>query len=120
MSFDTILTNLVILIEATILVALVTLCVRSTRYRKYAIVALGSLAPVVFFYISTIVTFLRNPIDPANSFAFGAMWIMGFFFFLFCAGTGLAVAQSPRPTDLKLRFLLGLAVTSGLCTLISL
>lgn len=114
MNFDTMLTYAAIATEATILIALVALCVRSAKYRKYAIVALGSIAPIGYFYISAIAEFVRNPTDPSARFAFYAMWIMGFGFFLVCVGVGLAVAQSPRPADLKLRFLLGASITSGL------
>lgn len=119
MNFDTMLTYAAIATEAAILIALVALCVRSASYRKYAILALGSIAPIGYFYISTIAEFLRNPTDPSVRFAFYAMWIMGFGFFLVCVGVGLAVAQSPRPTDLKLRFLLGASITSGLYGLIT-
>lgn len=120
MNADTWLTCGAIAIEATILGTLAALCVRSITYRKYAVVALGSLAPLVFFYISTIVAFVRDPTDPSVRFAYYGMWIMGLAFFFGCLGVGLAVARSSRPTNLGLRFLLGASVTSGLFGLMAL
>lgn len=120
MSLDTILSCLAMVVEATILIGLIVLCVRSSRYRKHAIVALGSLAPIAYFYMSAIAAYVRNPTDPGVRFAFYAMWIMGFVFFLVCIGIGLTIGQIRRPTDLKLRFLLGASVTTGLCGLFTL
>lgn len=116
MNVDSFLSYGSLAIEAIILLTLIALCVRSEPFRKYAIVALGSLAPVLFLYISTIVAFVRDPSDQGARFAFYAIWIMGFVFFLACVG----VAQLPRPTNLGLRYLLGASVTSGLFGLIAL
>ena len=114
MADDTLLTYGAIAIECLILAALVILCVRSAILRKHAIVVLGSVTPILLFYLSAWIGFVRDPTNPSARFAFYAMWVMGFGFFLICAMAGSLIALLPRPNILWLRYLLGTLVGGGL------
>ena len=119
MNDDSLLTYGSITIQALIVLVLVVLSVRSSKYRSRAIVVLGSLTPILYFYLSAWVAFVRDPIDPSVRFAFYAMWIMGFGFVLMCTLVGLLVAQLPKPTNFWLRYLLGVLVTLALFAAVS-
>src|SRR3546814_19921070 len=107
MDDDTLLSYGAIAIEGLILMALVSLCIRSEKLRKHTIVVLGSITPILLFYLGAWIDFAHDPTDPSARFAFYAMWIMGFGFFFICAIVGSLIALLPRPTNLWLRFLLG-------------
>ena len=107
---DTVLSYGVIAIECLILGVLVSLCVRSSALRKRAIVVLGSVTPMLLFYVSAWIEFERDPTDPSARFSFYAMWIMCFGFFLISAALGSVVALLPRPNQIWARYLLGVLV----------
>lgn len=109
-----------IAIEVALVIALIALCRRSDKYGKHAIVVLGALTPIMLFYGVATIAFIRDPADPGNRFAFSAMWVMGFVFFLACAVAGLVVAQSPRPRHWGWRFLLGALSTCAVVGLFAL
>ena len=56
---DTILSYGVIAIECLILGVLISLCVRSSALRKRAIVVLGSVTPMLLFYVNAWIEFER-------------------------------------------------------------
>ncbi len=107
MADDTLLTYGAIGIEGLITAALIMLCIKSEKLRSHAIVVLGSIAPILVFYLGARIEFVRDPTDPSARFAFYAMWIMGFGFFLKCVAASSLISLIPKPASLCVRFLLG-------------
>src|SRR5688572_17101389 len=104
---DTVLSYGAMGVEFLIVAGLAVISLRSAKFRKHAIVVLGSIIPILLFYLGAWIDFVRDPTDPSARFAYYAMWIMGFGFFLASAIAGALVSLSPRPANLWMRFLLG-------------
>jgi len=97
-----------LLFELGVPSAAIIVMLRSPRLRKFVIVVLGAVTPLVLLYGAVVVAFLLNP-NKGNIFAFYAMWVMSFFAYAAILLGGMALAFVPRPSNLYARFFIGFA-----------
>lgn len=93
--------------------------VRRPRLRRYATVVLGALTPALVFYACVTIAYAFNPKDTDNIFAFYAMGVMTFFLYVVLFVAGLLLGLLPKPSNLYVRYALGLFVAPPLCYLIN-
>jgi hypothetical protein len=101
----------IVAFEACALVALVVTAFRSERHRRSAVIALGALTPFVVFHVGAAISFMQDPTDSSNRFAFFAGWMMLFVPFLACLALAPVVALLPKPKSHLLSYFLGLGLT---------
>ena len=97
-----------LLFELGVPSAAIIVMLRSPRLRKFVIVVLGAVTPLVLLYGAVVVAFLLNP-NKGNIFAFYAMWVMSFFAYAAILVGSIALAFVPRPSNLYARFFIGFA-----------
>jgi len=98
-----------LLFELGVPIAGIMVTLRAPRLRKFVILVLGAVTPVLLLYGAVTVAFLLNPADKGNIFSFYAMWVMSFFPYAAILVDGIALAFVPRPSNLYARFLIGFA-----------
>jgi uncharacterized membrane protein len=79
------------------------------KFRKTAIVVVGALSFPVVLYLFVATSYLLNPADKGNAFAFYAMWAMTFEAYLAVFAGAVILSLVPRPSNLFVRFALGVA-----------
>jgi len=89
--------------------AAIMVMLRAPRLRKFVIVVLGAVTPLLLLYGAVAVAFLLSPSDKGSIFAFYAMWVMSFFAYAAILVGSIALAFVPRPSNLYARFFIGFA-----------
>jgi hypothetical protein len=74
------------------------------------IVVLGAATPALVFYAFVTASYLSDPTDRGNEFAFFAGWMMTFVPYIAALIAGFLLSLVPKPTQLGARYALGLVL----------
>lgn len=78
------------------------------RMRKFSVMLLGAVTPLLVVYLVVAGSYIFTTATPAGRFAFHAMWAMSFAVYLALVLMGTVLAFIPRPSNLYVRYLVGL------------
>ncbi len=79
--------------------------------RKWIVVVLGSITPLLLFYVVTGIRYFAFT-DTGAALAFEPMWAMSFVPYIACLAIGCAIAMVRVPRGLSARYILGLIPTA--------
>jgi hypothetical protein len=77
------------------------------RIRKFAVVLLGAVTPLLIAYAFMAGSYFFAPAEPSGRFPFSAVWVMSFVVYLALALVGTALAFIPKPSNLYGRYFVG-------------
>ena len=95
--------------ELGVPVAAVVAFAVAPRMRKFAVVLLGAVTPLLVAYAFMAASYFFAPAEPSSGFPFSAIWVMSFVVYLALALGGTALAFIPKPSNLYGRYFVGLA-----------
>jgi len=107
------------LFELGIPACVIASAVYAPRCRKAAIVVIGALSLPLVLYLSIAASYLLGPASKGDTFAFYAMWAMTFEAYLAVLVGAVILSLVPRPSNLFVRFALGVASVPALYFLFS-
>lgn len=107
---DTQLTIGAMLVEIGVPIAVSVTLFVAPKFRPFCYSILGSVTPLLFGYLSTIVS-TWNIEDPAEKWAVGAMWVMSFFPYVISLTVGVSLGLSSIPKHSVARFVLSAVVS---------
>jgi purine-cytosine permease-like protein len=84
------------------------------RIRKFAVVLLGALTPLLVAYALMAASYFFAPAEPSGRFPFSVVWVMSFAVYLALVLVGTALAFIPKPSNLYGRYLVGF-LSSPIC-----
>lgn len=99
-------------------VALALLAAAVPATRRWAVVVLGALTPLLLSFAVTSVRHLGLGQEEAG-YAFFEMWLTSFLPYLACAALGAALGFVPRPAGLSARYILGLVPPAALAVVLA-
>jgi hypothetical protein len=108
---ENVLTAGAVVVELGLPIVLLGLTKRSHQAKAKAVVILGALTPVLIVYGVISVGYLIFPRDKSDIFAFYAIWVVSFAFYVASALVGVAISFFKRPAGMCARFALGLVST---------
>jgi|SRR6185437_29404 len=94
--------------ELGVLMAATAAMAFAPRMRKFAVVLLGAVTPLLIFYAIAAGSYFFAPAVPSGSFPFSAIWVMSFAVYLAVALGGTALAFIPKPSNLYGRYFVGM------------
>ena len=77
------------------------------RMRKFAVVLLGALTPLLIAYAFMATSYFLAPSVHSGTFPFSAVWVMSFVAYLALTLVGMALAFISKPSNLYARYLIG-------------
>ncbi|EIL96478.1 hypothetical protein RHOFW104T7_00260 [Rhodanobacter thiooxydans] len=77
------------------------------RIRKFAVVLLGAVTPLLLAYAFIAASYFSAPAEPSGRFPFSAVWVMSFVVYLALVLAGTALALIPKPSNLYGRYFIG-------------
>jgi hypothetical protein len=95
----------------------VALILHRPKVRRFAVVILGATCIPLGLYLLIAISHFLHPADKNVEFAFYAMWVMTFEVYIALLVGATAMAFVPRPTNLIVRFFLGIASVPISCLL---
>lgn len=95
--------------EVGVSMAAIAVLAFAPRMRKFAVVLLGSVTPLLISYVLAAGSYFFAPNGPSGKFPFSAIWVMSFIVYLALALGGAALAFIPKPSNLYGRYFVGLA-----------
>jgi len=97
--------------ELGVPVAAVVALAFAPRMRKFAVVLLGAVTPLLIAYAFMAASYFFARAEPSGRFPFSAVWVMSFVVYLALALVGAALAFIPKPSNLYGRYLIGFLST---------
>ena len=95
--------------EVAVPVAALGVALYVSSLRKHALVVLGALTPAIVLLKWISISHALNPSDSSSTWAFRAVWVMGFFAYVALLLGGTLLSFLPRPRNAHARFFLGCA-----------
>jgi len=78
------------------------------RTRKFTVVLLGTVTPLLVAYAFLAGSYLFASASPRGTFPYSAIWVMSFVVYLALMLVGTVLAFIPKPSNLYGRYLIGL------------
>jgi len=88
--------------------------------RKFAALLLGAVTPLLVAYVLMAGSYFFETGEPSGRFPFSAVWMMSFVVYLALAIVGAVLAFIPMPSNLYVRYFVGLLSAPMSCALLSL
>ena len=77
------------------------------RIRKFAVVVLGAVTPLLLAYAFITASYFFVHVEPSSRVPFSAIWVMSFVVYLALALMGTVLAFIPKPSNLYGRYFVG-------------